>query len=241
MKPIRVASGVRSSWLALATKSTRIASRRRAEVRSRRNSRALTPDPSGIGRAPIWTSKVRSSGIRVDRATRRGMPELSTASMPSRTSGSRSAKDRGRAWCRAGSRARAAGLASTTRVRRSTRMTGSGTWASSASATAWRCAVAAGRGAGASRSRPPSQPPRQTAASPMRISGRSRRPASAVAIAEHARRDRGTGPGWGTAQAAGHGRRARPVSGSRTRRATPGRTDRRCPPAAPDRACRPRA
>ncbi len=41
-KPSSDASGVRSSWLALATKSVRMASRRRADVRSRKNS--TTPD-----------------------------------------------------------------------------------------------------------------------------------------------------------------------------------------------------
>ena len=78
MKPSSEASGVRSSWLALATKSARMASSRRAEVRSRKN--RTTPawisawlaasDCSG----PIWTSKVRSVGIRSEYSTRRGSP-----------------------------------------------------------------------------------------------------------------------------------------------------------------------
>ena len=68
MKPSSEARGVRNSWLALATKSTRIASSRRAEVRSRRNRTTFgwpPAGPSGIGRAPTWTSKARSVGTRV--------------------------------------------------------------------------------------------------------------------------------------------------------------------------------
>ena len=63
MKPISEESGVRSSWLALATKSVRIRSTRRSAVRSRNRSRKNcdgSPRPAGIGR--ISTDQKRSVG-----------------------------------------------------------------------------------------------------------------------------------------------------------------------------------
>ena len=74
-KPSSDAKGVRNSWLALATKSVRIASSRRADVRSRKN--RTTPDLASLSSAcdrsgPIWTSKVRSLGTCSEYSTRSG-------------------------------------------------------------------------------------------------------------------------------------------------------------------------
>jgi len=69
MKPIRLVSGVRSSWLALATKSARIRSTIRSRVRSESTRTKRPPSASG-----------GSSGMMVARISRAiGMAMLSSA------------------------------------------------------------------------------------------------------------------------------------------------------------------
>ena len=59
MKPEREASGVRSSWLALARKSTRDFSARRESVSSRKWTRA-----SRVADPLAWSGEVRTCQIR---------------------------------------------------------------------------------------------------------------------------------------------------------------------------------
>ncbi len=77
MKPSSAASGVRSSWLALATKSARISSTRRSGVRSLNVISRMSERPSpavasftGVTKA----SNQRSSGTRSKNSTRCGCP-----------------------------------------------------------------------------------------------------------------------------------------------------------------------
>ncbi len=66
MKPLREASGVRSSWLALARKSARVRSARRMSVSSRSTSMAR--------RSPLGAV---SSGLAEARQTRSWAPPIS--------------------------------------------------------------------------------------------------------------------------------------------------------------------
>ena len=65
MKPIRLVSGVRSSWLALATKSARIRSTARSRVRSESTATIRRPEPggpAGIGSTIACSSRAIGSG-----------------------------------------------------------------------------------------------------------------------------------------------------------------------------------
>ena len=64
MKPAREASGVRSSWLALATKSTRTRSVCRRSVRSSRMNRTSPAAGDGISSRANQAAYQRSAGTR---------------------------------------------------------------------------------------------------------------------------------------------------------------------------------
>ncbi len=94
MKPSSAASGVRSSWLALAMKSARISSTRRNGVRSLKVIRMMSEPPS----APVASrtgvtnaSNQRSSGTRSKNSTRCGSRRLVARRIASTSSGMRSA------------------------------------------------------------------------------------------------------------------------------------------------------
>ena len=135
MKPDSAASGVRSSWLALATKSARISSTRRSGVRSwnassTRPGLAATPgDEIGV----TITSYQRSSGTRSENSTRCAVPLARARRIASSTSGTRSPSETGSPGRSAGATAVARALSATTSPRRSSATTGSGSPASTAS------------------------------------------------------------------------------------------------------------
>ena len=135
MKPDSAASGVRSSWLALATKSARISSTRRSGVRSwnassTRPGLAATPgDEIGV----TITSYQRSSGTRSENSTRCAVPLARARRIASSTSGTRRPSETGSPGRSAGATAVARALSATTSPRRSSATTGSGRPASTAS------------------------------------------------------------------------------------------------------------
>jgi hypothetical protein len=91
MNPTTEASGVRSSWLALATKSTRMCSRRRASVRSARCSMAARVSPPSPGSGTMVTAKTRSTGTRSTSSTDWATWPVRAWSSPPSTSGARKA------------------------------------------------------------------------------------------------------------------------------------------------------
>ena len=125
-KPSSEASGVRSSWLALATKSARIRSTRRASVRSRK---VTAPGAVLVGRARAAPRDVerraRPARGRARPRSRPG-PEPLTRRIASRMSGSRSARASAPSIRSAGSMAFARRLAATTRASPQTTITRSG-------------------------------------------------------------------------------------------------------------------
>ena len=132
MKPDSAASGVRSSWLALATKSARISSTRRNGVRSR-NAISTMPAgrPASAGSGITATSYQRSAGTRSKNSTRWVVPLARTRRMASRISGLRRASDTGSPRRSAGAIAAAWALKATTSPPPSSATTGSGRPASS--------------------------------------------------------------------------------------------------------------
>ena len=93
MKPASEASGVRSSWLALATKSTRTRSVRRRSLRSSRV--RTTNSPSGRVAEPRLANQAanqRSVGMRSANSTRSGPPPWATRSKAATRSGIAQAK-----------------------------------------------------------------------------------------------------------------------------------------------------
>ena len=91
-KPSNDASGVRNSWLALATKSTRIRSMRRVSVVSRK----VTSRASGISRpsGATWTSNCLSTGTRVSQF-RVAWRSCRAARRASKISGARTVRETG--------------------------------------------------------------------------------------------------------------------------------------------------
>jgi hypothetical protein len=81
MKPDNAASGVRSSWLALATKSTRICSTRRYGVRSRKVSskRGVRAFPADSAVGVTCTSYQRSTGFACENSACCGLPVATAA------------------------------------------------------------------------------------------------------------------------------------------------------------------
>ncbi len=108
-KPSSEASGVRSSWLALATKSTRIRSVTRCSLRSSKVSSTGRRTPS-LPSAAIWMRKVRSTGTRSISSITWRPPCRETPSIASIRSGSRITSVSSRPFSSAGIRARIAGL-----------------------------------------------------------------------------------------------------------------------------------
>ena len=88
MKPASEASGVRSSWLALATKSTRTRSALRRSLVSSTMSTINSESASGANHA----SNQRSVGTRSENSTRSGGPPRATRSKAARRSGTRRRK-----------------------------------------------------------------------------------------------------------------------------------------------------
>ena len=134
-KPSSDARGVRSSWLALATKSARIRSTRRDSVRSRKVITTAGAS-SGRRRGATVTSKARSTGTRSRQATVSIRPEAPTRRIASRMSGSRNARASAPSGRRAGSIAFAGRLAAMTLASPDTTSTESGIASISASITA---------------------------------------------------------------------------------------------------------
>ena len=133
MKPESAASGVRSSWLALATKSTRISSTRRSGVRSCSTS-SMSPAVPDSG--ATCAANQRSTGTRCENSTRRGSPLAAAWRTASTISGMRSASDRGWPRASAGAIVRAAVLATIKRASRSSTIAASGMPATTASSNA---------------------------------------------------------------------------------------------------------
>ena len=114
-KPSSEARGVRNSWLALAMKSTRMRSTRRASVRSRRVSSAAPISPVEAGSGATQTSNRRSTGTRSLHSTVSALPFAITRRRLSRTSGARRASTSGSPIFIAGSSAWAGSLAADSR------------------------------------------------------------------------------------------------------------------------------
>ena len=118
MKPDKAASGVRNSWLALATKSARISSTRRNGDRSR-NVRRKLPAPNGRALPAAATgvttaSHHRSVGMRSENSTRSTDFVFTARATASTSSGIRNPIDGGSLRRKPGATARAAELNATT-------------------------------------------------------------------------------------------------------------------------------
>ena len=115
MKPDSAASGVRNSWLALATKSARISSTRRSGVRSSRVTSTSRVGGCSAGRRNATGTTIasyqRSSGTRSMNSTRCGTSLAIARRIASSTSGTRSASDTGSPRRSAGATARAGAFA----------------------------------------------------------------------------------------------------------------------------------
>ena len=135
MKPESEASGVRNSWLALATKSARISSTRRSGVRSWK---VISTRPAGAGAATAigvtMASYQRSTGTRSKNSTRCGARRWRARGgwHPAPPAPAARARPARRGAARARSRWRAA-LSATTSPLRLSATTGSGSPASTAS------------------------------------------------------------------------------------------------------------
>src|SRR5215831_5765734 len=129
MKPDSEASGVRSSWLALATKSARISSTRLSGVRSCRVTNTSSRRPaiaSARATGTMNASDQRSDGTFSKNSTRWVSPVSTALRTASMMSGMRSAIDSGVPRVSAGATTRAAAFEATTKPRRSSAMTASG-------------------------------------------------------------------------------------------------------------------
>ena len=142
IKPASVASGVRSSWLALAMKSARICSARFNSVTSCKLSTATAPSAEGWSMRAKRARSWRSTGmVRVNSTTREASPR-STASAAASRMGLRRAAARSRGGDGMPTKSAAAVFAPTIRRRWSSRISGSGTAAIIASAAPRRvCAL----------------------------------------------------------------------------------------------------
>ena len=132
---------MRNSWLALATKSTRICSRRRSVLKSRKIrikagwSRPPDMNPFSKGLMVRW--KNRSTGMLSLNSISMRLRSRRQNSTASTISGRRKAKNKGRPTSKVGQAKRAAGLAKRTRTRLSTKTTGSGSASSASIRIAW--------------------------------------------------------------------------------------------------------
>ena len=142
IKPAKVASGVRSSWLALAMKSARICSARFNSVTSCKLSTTTAPSAEGWSMRAKRARNWRSTGIVSVNSTTREPAPPSTASAAASRVGLRSALARSRGGEKAPTKFAAAAFTRTIRRRWSSRISGSGTAAIIASAAARRvCAL----------------------------------------------------------------------------------------------------
>ncbi len=96
MKPIKVASGVRSSWLALAMKSARICSARFNSVMSCRVNTATAPSGDGWSMRAKRARSWRSTGTVREKSITRALSPRNTASAAASTAGLRNPAARSR-------------------------------------------------------------------------------------------------------------------------------------------------
>ena len=118
MKPVSAASGVRSSWLTLATKSARISSTRRIGVRSctvMTTMPARPPSPPANATGATNASDQRADGTRAENSMRCALPVAIAARIASTSSGMRSAIEAGSPRRSAGASATAPALNDRTR------------------------------------------------------------------------------------------------------------------------------
>jgi hypothetical protein len=129
MKPDSEASGVRSSWLALATKSARISSTCLMRVRSCSVTNTSSRRPAIVSGSATGTMKAslqRSAGTFSKNSTRWISPVSTARRTASVMSAMRSANDSGAPRVSAGAITRADALEAITWPRRSSATTGSG-------------------------------------------------------------------------------------------------------------------
>lgn len=134
----------------------------------------------------MCTSRARSTGTRSTNSTASASPPFTTRSRPSSTSGARSARDRGWPLRKPGRTAVAARLASTTRPRRFTMMTGSGSAASTAAGPKACCSLRSlmvtARSPGGRRSRKASPATARLASAARAVQTPTTPPASAASV-----------------------------------------------------------
>ena len=146
MKPISDASGVRSSWLTLATKSARMRSTARSRVRS--DSTTTARPPSAIGGSIGTTAACTSRGTGTGNVTSAVcvIPEANARSIAARRSGCRNT-----AGMSAPNAARAAELARRTLRSAASTISGSGRRSTTVPSVRRSCSTNADRAADATR------------------------------------------------------------------------------------------
>ena len=183
IKPNSVASGVRSSWLAFATKSCRMRSLRLVAVMSVKVTTAAAPSEVGGRSRPIWALRWRSTAPGRSTSTVRPSPPSSTASVASSTAGTRSAAPRSRPASLGPRRSTADGFALTMRRSVLISNSGSGSAESTDSALARASALSVMVSRSARAKRPTSRPSSRAVGLRVTMSGSAVAPCASASSA----------------------------------------------------------